>query len=313
MGALSDNAMMQTVPDDIGFWSYGGLPQANSAAMIPLPPQPAAPPQQNPRKIEGLLGALASQLSRPPAPQPPQSPVQAFAGGGLARKAVAAASRLQGDRGAPRRVLDLNDPRLAALDDDREYKAAVEALKQRLARTRVLDLNDPTLPSRSKNAKALDFRMEAPASSQIPMSPINRSQQRFQLHNEIMGGTDREAQRAALSRLGALIGTGDEMTDEHLQQYLASFGAPKRFANAGPVDGPGSGREDKISAMLSDGEYVFDAETVSLLGDGSNDEGARRLDQLRKNIRSHKGKSLARGEFSNDAKRPEAYLPGGLR
>src|SRR5690606_24747372 len=119
--------------------------------------------------------------------------------GGLARKAVAAASRLQGDRGAPRRVLDLNDPRLAALDDDREYKAAVEALKQRLARTRVLDLNDPTLPSRSKNAKALDFRMEAPASSQIPMSPINRSQQRFQLHNEIMGGTDREAQRAALS------------------------------------------------------------------------------------------------------------------
>ena len=30
--------------------------------------------------------------------------------------------------------------------------------------------------------------------------------------------------------------------------------------------------------MLDDGEYVMDSELVSLLGDGDNDVGARRLD-----------------------------------
>lgn len=79
-------------------------------------------------------------------------------------------------------------------------------------------------------------------------------------------------------------------------------------AGGGGVRGPGSGRDDKIDALLSDGEYVMDAETVSMLGDGSLDEGARRLDQMRENIRKHKGRALAKGKFSPDAKSPEQYL-----
>lgn len=78
------------------------------------------------------------------------------------------------------------------------------------------------------------------------------------------------------------------------------------------VRGPGTGREDKIPAVLSDGEYVMDAETVALLGDGSTDAGAKRLDQFRVNIRKHKGRKLAKGKFSANAKRPDAYLAGGL-
>jgi hypothetical protein len=74
------------------------------------------------------------------------------------------------------------------------------------------------------------------------------------------------------------------------------------------AQGGGSGRDDTISARLSDGEYVMDAETVSLLGDGSTSEGARRLDQMRAKIRQHKGKSMARGKFSANAKSPLAYL-----
>lgn len=74
------------------------------------------------------------------------------------------------------------------------------------------------------------------------------------------------------------------------------------------VKGPGSGRDDRIEALLSDGEYVMDAETVAMLGDGSLDEGARRLDQLRQNVRKHKGAALAKGEFSPNAKAPEQYL-----
>lgn len=84
------------------------------------------------------------------------------------------------------------------------------------------------------------------------------------------------------------------------------------FADGGDVRGPGTGRSDSIPAALSDGEYVIDAETVALLGDGSTDAGADMLDQFRINIRKHKGKHLSRGEISPDAKRPEHYLSGGL-
>lgn len=73
---------------------------------------------------------------------------------------------------------------------------------------------------------------------------------------------------------------------------------------------PSSGRADDIDAKLANNEYVMDAETVSMLGDGNPDEGARRLDQLRARLRAHKGKALSKGKFSPDAKPPEAYLGG---
>ncbi len=84
-----------------------------------------------------------------------------------------------------------------------------------------------------------------------------------------------------------------------------AMGGLSRFAQGG-----GSGRADTIDAKLSDGEYVMDAETVALLGDGSPEEGAQRLDQMRAAIRSHKGKALSRGKISPDAKSPLAYLKG---
>jgi hypothetical protein len=77
------------------------------------------------------------------------------------------------------------------------------------------------------------------------------------------------------------------------------------------VNGPGDGRSDSIPARLSDGEYVIDAETVALLGNGSPKAGAERLDDFRVSIRKHKGRNLARGKFSVKAKKPEAYLAGG--
>jgi hypothetical protein len=85
---------------------------------------------------------------------------------------------------------------------------------------------------------------------------------------------------------------------------------PLRAAQGTLVEGPGSGRDDLVPAQLSPGEYIMDAETVALLGDGSNDEGARRLDEMRKRLRAHKGKGLAKGKFSSNAKRPEQYIEG---
>lgn len=86
----------------------------------------------------------------------------------------------------------------------------------------------------------------------------------------------------------------------------AGMGHHSSFA----VGGPGDGRDDKIPAMLSDGEYVMDAETVSMLGNGSSKAGAEALDKFRVNIRKHKGRKLSKGEFSVNAKKPEQYLKG---
>lgn len=56
----------------------------------------------------------------------------------------------------------------------------------------------------------------------------------------------------------------------------------------GYLNGYSGGQDDDINAKLSDGEYVIDASTVSDLGDGNNANGAKKLDQMRRNIRAHK-------------------------
>jgi len=56
---------------------------------------------------------------------------------------------------------------------------------------------------------------------------------------------------------------------------------------------PATGMKDDVPASingnqpaaLSEGEYVIDAQTVSLLGDGNTDAGAKILDSLVKEIR----------------------------
>jgi hypothetical protein len=72
-----------------------------------------------------------------------------------------------------------------------------------------------------------------------------------------------------------------------------------------------NGRADNIPAQLSENEYIIDAETVALLGDGNPDKGAAMLDEMRRNIRQHKGQSLVRGDISEDALPPLEYCDGG--
>jgi hypothetical protein len=107
-----------------------------------------------------------------------------------------------------------------------------------------------------------------------------------------------------------------------MDNYLKPVDAPVKKARGGAMmgqqgalsqmaylaQGGGSGRDDTIDARLSDGEYVMDAETVALVGDGSTKEGAKRFDKMRQQIRSHKGKALAKGKFSPNAKSPLSYI-----
>jgi hypothetical protein len=75
------------------------------------------------------------------------------------------------------------------------------------------------------------------------------------------------------------------------------------------VKGRGDGQSDDIPAMLADGEYVFDADTVAALGNGSSDAGAKRLDEMRERIRKHK-RSAPIHKIPPKAKSPLEYLKG---
>jgi len=85
----------------------------------------------------------------------------------------------------------------------------------------------------------------------------------------------------------------------------AAGGTPHKGSHY--VQGAGGGQDDLIPARLADGEYVFDAEIVAALGDGSNKEGARRLDAMREAIRKHK-RSGSLKKIPPPAKNPLAYF-----
>lgn len=66
------------------------------------------------------------------------------------------------------------------------------------------------------------------------------------------------------------------------------------WAEGGHIPGDSGGMDDDVPAVidgkrparLSSGEFVFDAATVAALGDGNNAAGARKLNELRKAIRT---------------------------
>ena len=73
------------------------------------------------------------------------------------------------------------------------------------------------------------------------------------------------------------------------------------------VEGKGDGTSDDIAAMLANGEYVFSADVVSALGNGSNKAGAEELDQMVKAIRA-RARSAPPDKLPPDAKSPLEYL-----
>lgn len=124
--------------------------------------------------------------------------------------------------------------------------------------------------------------------------PLTQAQQDYD--DELLGGSEEGFAYGGIAEGGPL-------------SVLSGGGMAPPKAE-GSVAGPGTGRSDEIDARLSDGEYVMDAETVALLGDGSTAAGARLLDEMRENIRKHKGAALAKGKFSPSARAPLDYLAG---
>ena len=89
---------------------------------------------------------------------------------------------------------------------------------------------------------------------------------------------------------------------------------PKFFSEGGLgkmkntyVRGEGDGTSDSIPAILANGEFVIPADVVSNLGNGSNDAGAKVLDEFLRTIRAHKRKANPKG-LPPDSKGALGYL-----
>lgn len=85
------------------------------------------------------------------------------------------------------------------------------------------------------------------------------------------------------------------------------FSIPSPAARAARIKGRGTGQSDEIPAALSDGEHVLDADLVSMIGDGSNDAGHRRLEQMKRSIRAHK-RSAPAGKIPPKARGLGSYM-----
>jgi hypothetical protein len=108
------------------------------------------------------------------------------------------------------------------------------------------------------------------------------------------------------------FGTNDRVPTEqpmHQPQFFSEGGAS--MANR-YVQGDGDGTSDSIPAMLANGEFVIPADVVSNLGNGSNDSGAKILDEFLGVIREHKRKANGR-HLPPDSKGPLSYLTDAKR
>lgn len=92
----------------------------------------------------------------------------------------------------------------------------------------------------------------------------------------------------------------------HLAEQLASMMSQQK----GLISGNGGGQDDVVNIKAAPGEYVMDAEIVSALGDGNNEEGARKLDEMRLNVRKHK-RTGGLSSIPPKAKKAEQYVKKG--
>ena len=98
---------------------------------------------------------------------------------------------------------------------------------------------------------------------------------------------------------------GGHMVDDHKPQFFSEGGLGSMKNTY--VKGAGDGTSDSIAAMLANGEFVIPADVVSSLGNGSNDSGAKVLDEFLKTIRAHKRKANPKG-LPPDSKGALGYL-----
>lgn len=94
-----------------------------------------------------------------------------------------------------------------------------------------------------------------------------------------------------------------------VEGHAPEFLSPGALSTA-YVKGDTGGQADAVPAYVAHGEYVFDADSVSNIGDGNNEAGAKVLDAWREKLREHK-RAAPSHKIPPKFKGVKAYMPKG--
>ena len=122
---------------------------------------------------------------------------------------------------------------------------------------------------------------------------------------------DREVKAATGGSIAALLAVGGASKSGRGSTALVPHSGKMRvdFRHGDAVTGPGDGQSDDIPAMLADGEFVFPADVVSALGNGSTKAGSDKLYEMMHSIRARARKAHPKS-LPPPAKSPLEYLRG---
>jgi hypothetical protein len=134
--------------------------------------------------------------------------------------------------------------------------------------------------------------------------------------DSIFGGlasifSEPEVKAATGGSIAALLAVGGASRSGRGSTALVPHSGKMRvdFRRGDAVTGPGDGQSDDIPAMLADGEFVFPADVVSALGNGSTKAGSDKLYEMMHAIRARARKAHPKS-LPPPAKSPLEYLRG---
>jgi hypothetical protein len=125
------------------------------------------------------------------------------------------------------------------------------------------------------------------------------------------GNKPTEVKAATGGSIAALLAAGGASRTGRGSTTLVPHSGKMRvdFRRGDAVTGPGDGQSDDIPAMLADGEFVFPADVVSALGNGSTKAGSDKLYEMMHAIRARARKAHPKS-LPPPAKSPLEYLRG---
>lgn len=140
----------------------------------------------------------------------------------------------------------------------------------------------------AQNVDPNSYFSPSTAEARSYFSPYNMDAKFMATGGAVNGGSS----SASSSNIPATLGGKKSKSPSFYPIQKGKMGPMRFYADGGDVapqglgqiSGPGDGKSDSIPAMLSDGEFVFNAPAVSALGNGSNDAGAKKLAHIQKTI-----------------------------
>jgi len=123
--------------------------------------------------------------------------------------------------------------------------------------------------------------------------------------DDVLGLPDEESSSYNESDYVPVFKSGGKVSPLNIQMMYAKGGhAREDFRDGKHVAGPGDGQSDDIPAWLADGEFVFPADVVSALGNGSTKAGTEKLYEMMHEIRGR-----ARSKHPKDLPPPAHKSP----